>query len=64
MVCRPRPHGGSASNWRVLAGVRAAATPACAGAGDGADDCVTDVLFTVDADPQADWRQEVVLPLG
>lgn len=44
------------------AGVRAAATPACAGAGDGADDCVTDVLFTVDADPQADWRQEVVRP--
>ena len=42
--------------------MRAAATPACAGAGDGADDCVTDVLFTVDADPQADWRQEVVRP--
>jgi hypothetical protein len=42
--------------------VREDATPACAAAGEGAGDCVTDVLFAVEADPSIDWRAEVVEP--
>jgi hypothetical protein len=42
--------------------LRTRAVPACAEAGDDAEDCVADVLFAVEADSTVDWRTEVVQP--
>ena len=60
----PGPPPAIATPEPLEAGVplRIKATPACADAGDGADDCVVDVLHTVDADPTVNWREEVVEP--
>ena len=46
----------------VNGALRTQATPACAAVGEGADDCVTDVLFAVAAVPDLDWRADVVEP--
>ena len=46
-------------------GVREAATPPCAAAGIGADDCITDVLFAVEADTELtedQWLADIVEP--